>query len=270
MDRVQLDEVPDQLSYQASVYVDPTQGWVGLVGFMTHSGYYAMWNCFRVDAGVSKVSFFGENAVDLADYTAGTWCTVRADLDYNALTADLWVDGNLLAEDVAIAPREFYEPGIGDMVLTQWGVSAGTYMEYQWWNLTNVVYFDDLSVWQSSTTVEVDIALGAGSSRTYVNLRSKGMLSVAVLSTESFDATQIDPATVTLAGAPVAVKGKHDKLMAHIEDVDGDGLLDMTFQFPVQALDPAELTEGLAVLTGATYDGQEFAGWGEVSVVPGG
>jgi len=49
---------------------------------------------------------------------------------------------------------------------------------------------------------------------------------VAILSTPTFDARTVDSTTVTLASAPVALKGK-GRPMTSFEDVNGDGLLDL-------------------------------------------
>jgi hypothetical protein len=89
-----------------------------------------------------------------------------------------------------------------------------------------------------------------------------------VFSCETFDATRIDPATVLLAGAPVAVSGgKHARWMAHAEDVDGDGLLDLVLHFDNQSLDPTQLQDGVAVLAGATYDGDQIEGQDDIVLV---
>ncbi len=269
MDYVGLDELPNQLSYQASVCVDPTYGWVGLVGFMTRNGYQApMWNYFRVDAGYGDVSFYGENPVYLGPYAPGAWCTVRADLNYDTLTADLWVDGDLVAQDVDITPKTFTDPVMGSFVLDQWGVAAGSYLEYPYVNFSNVVYFDDVAIWESSTTLAVEVDVKPGGNPNNINLKSRGVLPLAVFSTESFDATQIDPGTVTLDGAGVATRGRNSRLMARFEDIDGDGLLDLVLQFQIQDLDPLELQDGTAVLSGTTYGGQSFQGSDQIRLVP--
>ncbi len=51
--------------------------------------------------------------------------------------------------------------------------------------------------------IEVPVDIKHGSARNTINLRSKGTIPVAVLSTERFDATAISPYTITLAGVPV-------------------------------------------------------------------
>jgi hypothetical protein len=56
--------------------------------------------------------------------------------------------------------------------------------------------------------------------------------------------------------------------MAHIEDVDSDSVGDLILHFETQALDPACLQTGVAVLTAATYDGTMVEGRDDIVLVP--
>ena len=94
------------------------------------------------------------------------------------------------------------------------------------------------------------------------------MIPIAIFSSAEFDATTIDPDTVELAGAGVAVRGKGNKYMAHLEDVDGDGLLDLVVQVGTSNLDPGAVQDGWAEVIGSTYDGVNFFGTDEIRVVP--
>lgn len=116
--------------------------------------------------------------------------------------------------------------------------------------------------------IECTIDIKPGSSPNAINLRSKGVLPVAILSSEDFDATAIDPHSVTLAGAKIALHGKAKKLMAQHSDVNSDGRTDLLVQFKIQDLDPQQLLEGSATLTGRTHDGQCIRGSDEVTLVP--
>ena len=89
---------------------------------------------------------------------------------------------------------------------------------------------------------------------------------VAILSTSSFDARTVDPTSVTLASAPVALKGKGTP-MASFEDVNGDGLLDQVVHVNTEALQLSE-TDEEAVLEGRTSDGAPIRGTDTVRVVP--
>jgi hypothetical protein len=263
MEYVVLDELPDQLSYEASVCLDATSGWEGLVGFMDrYNSTYPMWNFFRVDGSAGSISFCGEDHVYLGPYTRGQWCTLRADLNYESETAKLWVNGVLAAEGVQITPRAFYYAPMGDVVTDQWGVTSEASFAF-----SNIVYFDELHVWEMSSLGSVDIDVKPGSSTNPINLGASGLLPVCVFSSETFDATQIDPLSCDLAGAAVALRGNGTgRPMAHMQDVDGDGLLDMMLQFSVEQLVREELTGGCAVLTGTTLEGDEFTGMDEVAV----
>lgn len=83
--------------------------------------------------------------------------------------------------------------------------------------------------------VEVDIDIKPESDENPVNLKSKGTLPVAIMTTEEFDASEVDPATVTINGIGIEMK-KNGRMMYSMEDVDGDGDLDMMMHFSTQAL----------------------------------
>jgi len=116
------------------------------------------------------------------------------------------------------------------------------------------------------TLVEIDIK--PGSHPNAINLGSHGLTPVAILSSEQFDATTVDPDTVELAGAGVEVRGKSNKFLAHAEDVNGDGLVDLVVQVATANLEPESLQDGFATLTAKTYDGQTIEGTDEVIIVP--
>ncbi len=99
--------------------------------------------------------------------------------------------------------------------------------------------------------LDVQIDVKPGDDPSVINLNSNGMVPVAVLSDDTFDATQVQPESVRFAGAGVAVSGS-GKYMAHAEDVDEDGDDDMLFHFRITDL---ELEDGSAE-TEVTLTGQ--------------
>jgi hypothetical protein len=82
---------------------------------------------------------------------------------------------------------------------------------------------------------------------------------VAVLTTNDFDASTIDPVTVYFAGA--------SPVRWALEDVDDDGDVDLVFHFKTQEL---ILPEGSAevTLTGETLDGVQIEGTDTLKIVP--
>jgi len=259
MDYVRLDQVPETLSYEAAVYVDPTYGKSALVGFVKSYGTLA--NYFVIDGKGRTLSFVGAAPIALGSYTPGTWVMVHADLDFKLLKGSLSVDGVEVAQEVAISPNVS-----GASVLNCFAVSSpagaisGSF-------LGNVVYFDDITIEEWVKTIPITVDIKPGVYPNVVNLKSKGVLPVALLSDESFDATLIDLGTVTVGGAPIAQRGRQEKWMAHLEDVNGDGLMDLLVQVETQELTVPE--DGYIVVTGKLLDsGAEFAGGDDVVVVP--
>jgi hypothetical protein len=91
-------------------------------------------------------------------------------------------------------------------------------------------------------------------------------LAVAILSTADFEAASVDPDTVTLAGAPVALLGNGSR-MTTIEDVNGDGYPDLVLH--VMADEMAVAPQGEEVeLRGRTYDGARVRGFDAVHFIP--
>jgi len=126
------------------------------------------------------------------------------------------------------------------------------------WGLDNVLV-------DVEKKVEIDIK--PGSDPNPINPGSNGLVPVAILSSPDFDATTVDPTTVELAGASVAVRGKSNKSMSHQEDVNGDGLDDLVVQVETQSF--ADLGEGGTVeLTGTTFSGEDIVGYDDVIIVP--
>lgn len=91
---------------------------------------------------------------------------------------------------------------------------------------------------------------------------------MAILTTETFDALTVDPLSVTLAGAPVKLKGRETP-MAPAEDVNADGLPDLVVHIENEKLQLKERDQE-AVLKGKTYRGIPVQGADSIQVVPSG
>ena len=106
---------------------------------------------------------------------------------------------------------------------------------------------------------EVAIDIKPGSYPNSINLKSKGKITVAILTTDDFDSCDVDPDTVSFAGA--------NPLRWNMEDVDHDGDYDMLFHFMTQELDlTKDSTE--ATLEGETIYGDQITGTDSVNIVP--
>ncbi len=138
------------------------------------------------------------------------------------------------------------------------------------WASQGSVAIDNLTIWNYAKTdfsdrfvceptIVVPIDIKPGSDPNSINLKSKGVVPVAVLTTDDFDAGTVDPDSVEFAGAPPE--------RWTMEDVDGDGDMDLLFHFKTQELDLTEdSTE--ATLTGETLQGMRIRGTDTVNTVP--
>ncbi len=113
----------------------------------------------------------------------------------------------------------------------------------------------DAFVAKIGSTTEIDIDIKPGSFPNNIDLRSRGVIPVAILTTGAFDATSVNPMSVRFG--PSGAVEAHGP--GHIEDADGDGDLDLVLHFRTP---DTGITCGMssAHLTGATFAGQAVAG----------
>jgi hypothetical protein len=114
------------------------------------------------------------------------------------------------------------------------------------------------------STVAIDIK--PGSFPNSINLRSNGVVPVAIFGSTVFDALQVDPASLTLAGAKVKVVGK-GKYSCQGEDVNRDGRPDLVCHFLTSQL-VVESGDSIVALEGTTFAGARFRGQDTVRIVP--
>lgn len=114
--------------------------------------------------------------------------------------------------------------------------------------------------------ITVDIDIKPGSFPNSINLGSNGVVPVAIISSATFDATTVNPTTITLAGASVRLRGNGTP-MTSVQDVNNDGRLDLVVQVSTEAL---QLSDGdtQATLTGEMSDGKTITGNDSVRIVP--
>ena len=123
-----------------------------------------------------------------------------------------------------------------------------------------------LTVGTAPITLSVDIDVRPGSDVNPINLKSGGVIPVAILTTDTFDATTIDPDTIELSGAAVAVRGNGKHVMAEQTDVDSDGDIDLLVHIETQAL-VIEPGTTIVTLTGETFDGMQIEGSDDIKLV---
>lgn len=122
-----------------------------------------------------------------------------------------------------------------------------------------------LTRWFKVVPLPVEIDIKPGSYPNSINLGSKGVVPVAIFSTDEFDATTVIPDSIRLGGAGVAIRGK-GTLLFHEEDINGDGLMDIVVQVNTADLG-FTANQGEAILTGETTGGLHIMGTDTISIV---
>lgn len=114
-------------------------------------------------------------------------------------------------------------------------------------------YFGDQSV---------IIDIKPGSERNPINLRSKGNTPVAILTSDTFDATQVNWESVRFG--PSGATERHHRI--HVTDVDGDGDMDAKLHFKTRDTG-ISCGDTEATLTGETFAGDAFSGADTIKTV---
>ena len=117
----------------------------------------------------------------------------------------------------------------------------------------------------------IDIDVKPVSDPNSVNCQNEnGIIAVAILTTDTFDATTVDHTSVVFQGAKEAhVDKKTGEPVRHVEDVDGDGDMDLVFHFRMGDTHLTCLSfEG--ALWGETFAGVPILGTDLIRMVNGG
>jgi hypothetical protein len=108
----------------------------------------------------------------------------------------------------------------------------------------------------------VNIDIKPGSFPNSINPKSKGVTPVAILTTNSLDATTVDP--ISAKFGPSGALEVHGR--GHVEDVDGDGKPDLVLHFNTRdaGIKCGDISAGL---TGETFDGEVIQGSDSIATV---
>lgn len=110
--------------------------------------------------------------------------------------------------------------------------------------------------------LQIQIDIKPGGFPNSVNPKSKGVIPVAILTTSAFDASTVDLATVRFGASGTEAVAAHSAL----EDVDGDGDLDLILHFNTQETGIV-CGNTSASLTGKTFGGQPIKGSDSINTV---
>ena len=105
------------------------------------------------------------------------------------------------------------------------------------------------------TPVMVEIDVKPVDDANKINLSSKGLLPIAVLTTDTFDTARFSPQMAHLSDSRTAMGCNGAMAIRWIyTDVNGDGRQDLVFFFKVQELDLTPTTTSVTVMAHGPYD----------------
>ncbi|MBN1364020.1 MAG: LamG domain-containing protein [Syntrophaceae bacterium] len=110
--------------------------------------------------------------------------------------------------------------------------------------------------------IDVSIDIKPGSFSNSINPRSQGVIPLAILTTDNFDASAVDVTTVLFGSTGTEAT----PMQSALEDVDEDGDTDMILHFNTQDTD-IQCGDTVAVITGNTFDGRSIKGADIISTV---
>ena len=113
-----------------------------------------------------------------------------------------------------------------------------------------------------SSCVSVNIDVKPGTNQTIINVSSKGVIPVAILSTNTFNSSNVNPPTVKFGRTGTEASPRHWT----IQDVNGDGLPDLVLQFSTQSTG-LQAGDTQATLMGMTTDGTPFRGFATIETI---
>lgn len=125
--------------------------------------------------------------------------------------------------------------------------------------------FDNIVVATEDTAIDVALDVKPDNDQNLVNIKSQGLIAVAIYSTPEFNAATIDTSSLSLSGVTAE--------LTSFEDVDDDGDLDLILHFAVQDLLEQlnlDLEKGQQAatdveLSGETVDGGIIAGFDTIN-----
>jgi len=139
-----------------------------------------------------------------------------------------------------------------------------------------LIVVDDEGLASESVTTTITVSMvgvGVDIIPDSINLGSNGVIPVVFLSSPEFDATTIDPLTVTLRGEDfgsglVKMRGKKGTVpMVTENDYNGDGLIDLQVKIDTEKLAEYQI-DAVIELGAITTDGLVVSGSDTVTIVP--
>lgn len=121
--------------------------------------------------------------------------------------------------------------------------------------VTGIGNYDFLTIKYTHDYTNVQLDIKPESFPNSINPDNKGVITVAIISTDTFNVDKVDPLSVTFGTH--RAQEVHEK--GHLEDVNNDGVLDLVLHFKTEDTG-IQCGDTSATLVGKTYDKQMIGG----------
>jgi hypothetical protein len=210
---------------------------------------------------------FGEIQDDVTRTPVGIYAPnqpfrIRMDIDMSAKIWSVAVDSEMngFDDDPVVSNLPFRNPV--DVLPTVGGIWVSLSLFSTLSVAPTAVAYDDIRVLLPAMTVAVDIDIKPGSFPNSINPRSRGKIPVAILTTDTFDVTAVDPTTILFG----ATGTEAAPMRVSLVDVDLDGDTDLILHFNTQATG-IQCGDISAFLIGETFNGQMIQGSDSIKTV---
>ena len=211
-----------------------------------------------------RMTEFGEIQDDVTRTRVGTYSPnqplrVRVDIDMSAREWAASIDNEFdgFQDDPVVSGLPFVNgpavtPTVGSVLAGLLVLSGGP----------TAVAYDDIRAFVLPSVVPVDVDVKPGSFPNSINPRSQGVLAVAILTTDTFGASTVEPTSVRFGPSGTEAVPVHSAL----EDADGDGDIDLLLHFRTDSTG-IQCDDSTVMLTGTTGTGAAIAGSDSIRTV---
>jgi hypothetical protein len=228
-----------RIGYEVWLKANPKEeGWVQ---FVNPEG--AQWSWGWGGVQFNQEGYIGAEGGYTKAHTEDKWYKVRAEMDVETGATWIWLDDELVTDGItpAMAGRENPD--------AYKGIRGVIFGDCSWYESPSTpTYFDDFRFYTKPSHKTVSVDVKPGSCPNPINSKSKGVIPIAILGTEDFDVTTIDPVTIKLSREGVTddvspIRWNYDDVatpfageLCDCNELGGDGNMDLMLHFDVPTL----------------------------------